>query len=110
MAHFTGPQNAKTITARSSSEAEIYSTDECVKYLIRLCLITLYLNKLEAFITKLEPVTIYSDNMVLIYWYKLTTTKGLRNISIRENSIIESVNINLYMPKQSKVKLILKTY
>jgi len=78
----------QTITARSSAESEIYATDECCKHL-------LYLRKtfthhgLDQFS---QPIGLYNDNTACILWTKSSTTKGLRHITIRENTTRESVH------------------
>ena len=79
------------ITARSSAEAEIYATDECVKDLIHLKNIITDLNlKNQLLNTK---ITIYNDNMACVLWSKNTTTKGIRHIQIRENGIRENAHL-----------------
>ena len=79
----------QTITARSSAEAEIYATDECVKQLLQLSYILEGLNLLQDFMPK--PTTIYNDNNACVCWSKNTTTKGLRHIQMRENAVREAV-------------------
>jgi hypothetical protein len=37
------------------------------------------------------PTIIYNDNNACVCWSKSTTTKGLRHIQIRENTIREAV-------------------
>jgi len=79
------------ITVRSSGEAEIYATDMCVRDIQMLRNI---INDLE-----LEDVffdirtKVYNDNMACIYWSKKTTTKGLRYIQIKENTIRELAHL-----------------
>ena len=79
----------QTITARSSAEAEIYATDECVKQLIQLSYILGGLQLIDAIMPK--PTTVYNDNAACVCWSKNTTTKGLRHIQMRENAIREAV-------------------
>jgi deoxyuridine 5'-triphosphate nucleotidohydrolase len=90
--YFGGPihwiSKRQTITARSSAEAEIYATDECTKCLLNLFQIVDGLH-LASDIMPL-PTTIYNDNSACVNWSKNTTTKGLRHIQIRENSVRES--------------------
>ena len=77
------------ITARSSAEAEIYATDECVKQLQHLHNIIQDLGVIHL----LMPGTtnVYNDNSACVYWAHSMTTKGLRHIQIRENAIREAV-------------------
>jgi hypothetical protein len=77
------------VTARSSAEAEIYATDECVKELLRLKHACTDLNILNIYMPE-PPINVYNDNMACVCWSKATTTKGLRHITIRENAIRES--------------------
>jgi hypothetical protein len=79
----------QTITARSSTEAEIYATDECVKALIHLKMLLDGLGLANEFM--LQPNTIYNDNNACVQWSRNSTTKGLRHVQIRENAIRESV-------------------
>ena len=79
----------QAITARSSAEAEIYATDECVKQIIHLQHLVEDLN-----ITNLvmpSTTKVYNDNTACVTWSKSMTTKGLRHIQIRENAVRESV-------------------
>ena len=39
-----------------------------------------------------HPINVYNDNNACVCWSKSTTTKGLRQITIRENAIRESVD------------------
>ena len=77
------------ITARSSSEAEIYATDECVRDVIHIRNILHDLNIGHKFLQ--SPVQIYNDNMGCVLWNKQTTTKSIRHIQIRENASREAV-------------------
>jgi len=79
------------ITARSSCEAEIYATDECVKDIIHLRNIIHDLNIADKILH--DRTTIYNDNMACVLWSKNTRTKGLRYLQIRENTIRKSQNI-----------------
>ena len=80
------------VTARSSAEAEIYATDECVKELLRLQHIINDMNTAHIYTPNKEPIQVYNDNNACVCWSKSTTTKGLRHITIRENAIRESVS------------------
>jgi len=63
------------VTAVSSVEAEIYATDECVKFLLELSQIHDFLNVRHIF---MPPTNIiYNDNKACMQWSKQTTTKGL---------------------------------
>lgn len=90
----TGPvhwvSKRQTITARSSAEAEIYATDECVKQLIQLSYILAGLTLIDAIMP--TPTPVYNDNSACVSWSKALTTKGLRHIQMRENAIRESVS------------------
>ena len=78
------------ITARSTAEAEIYATDEAVKHLIHLQNV-----RADLIFTNGNPIEILNDNNACVLWSKNTTTKGLRHIQIRENSVRESIANNL---------------
>jgi hypothetical protein len=71
------------IPAASSAEAEIYGTDECVKFLIELEQILSFLDVKHLFVP--TTTTIYNGNNACIQWSKKATTKGLRHIQMREN-------------------------
>ena len=75
----------QSITARSSAEAEIYATDECVKQLIHLSYIIDGIDMIETVMP--SPTPVYNDNTACISWSKTTTTKGLRHIQMREKAI-----------------------
>ena len=83
----------QAITARSSAEAEIYATDECVKFLQYITNIIKDLG-LEATLLK-QPIDLYNDNGACVNWSKNLTTKGLRHIQMRENSIREQIKRKL---------------
>ncbi len=74
----------QSITAGSSAEADIYATDECVKFLLELHQIFTFLDVHQIFM----PTTniIYNDNKACINWSKMSTTKGLRHIQIAGES------------------------
>jgi hypothetical protein len=77
------------VTAASSAEAEIYATDECVKFLLELSQILDFLDVRHLF---MPPTNIiYNDNKACIDWSKSTTSKGLRHIQMRENRVRENI-------------------
>jgi len=80
------------ITARSSAEAEIYATDQCVKDLIYLKNVLFDLD-LKSIVP--QKTKVYNDNMACVHWSKSKTTKGLRYIQLRENSVRENKNISV---------------
>ena len=89
--HWTSKR--QKITARSSCEAEIYATDECVKDIIHLRHV---IQDLQLEKELLHPkIKIYNDNMACVMWSKNTTTKGLRHLQIRENAIRETKFIQI---------------
>jgi hypothetical protein len=63
------------VPAASSAEAEIYATDECVKFLLELVQILEFLGVCHLFM----PTTniIYNNNKACVQWSKCSTTKGL---------------------------------
>jgi len=77
------------VTAASSAEAEIYATDECVKFLLDLVQLMDFLGVKDLFM----PTTniIYNDNNACVQWSKKATSKGLRHIQMRENRVRENV-------------------
>ena len=79
------------ITARSSCEAEIYATDQCVRDILHLRNIIYDLNIHKELLH--EKVPVYNDNMACVKWSKNTTTKGLRYLQIRENAVRENAHI-----------------
>jgi hypothetical protein len=79
----------QSVTAGSSAEAEIYATDECVKFLLELSQILEFLELKQLFMPSIN--TIYNNNQACINWSKCTTTKGLRHIQMKENRVRENV-------------------
>jgi hypothetical protein len=79
----------QTVTAGSSAEAEIYATDECVKFLLELSQLLEFLGVNDKFMPSTN--IIYNDNNACINWSNKCTTKGLRHIQIRENRVRENV-------------------
>ena len=80
------------ITAASSAEAEIYATDECVKFLLELVQLVDFLGFKDVFMPGANIV--YNDNSACVNWSKSSTTKGLRHIQMRENRIRENIASN----------------
>lgn len=80
----------QSITARSSTEAEIYAVDECTKCLQHVSNILSDLNLLHLF-THNEPIPIRNDNEAAVKWSHNMTTRGLRHIQMRENAVREQV-------------------
>ena len=93
----------QTITARSSTEAEIYATDECTKSLLHLSQLFQGLNLKNEFMQ--NPTTVYNDNSASIQWASNMTTKGLRHVQIRENAVRESVISGFLTVKHIKGKV-----
>ena len=81
------------MTAQSSTEAEIYATDECTEFILYLIHILVDLGLKQDIAP--GPITIYNDNAACICWSKSITTKGLRHIQIRENAVRESFQSDL---------------
>ncbi len=77
------------VTAASSAEAEIYATNECIKFLLELVQILDFLNFCHIFMPGIT--TIFNDNNACVNWSKCSTTKGLRHIQMRENMVHEQV-------------------
>jgi hypothetical protein len=82
----------QSVTAGSSAEAEIYATDECVKFLLELVQILEFLGVKDIFMPTVN--TSYNDNMACVNWSKCSTTKGLRHIQMMENRVRESILSN----------------
>jgi hypothetical protein len=76
-------------TAASSTEAELYATDECVNFLLELVQILEFLQVRDLFM----PTTnvIHNDNRACVQWSKKVTTKGLHHIQMQENRIRENI-------------------
>jgi hypothetical protein len=79
----------QTITAGSSAEAEIYATNECIKFLLELVQIFNFLDVQDLFMP--GTTIVYNDNAACVNWSKRSTTKGLRHIQMRENMVREQV-------------------
>jgi hypothetical protein len=78
----------KKVTAASSAEAEIYATDECVKFLLVLVQIMDFLEVKHLVMPAIN--IIYNDNKACVQWSKKVTSKGLRHIQMRENRVREN--------------------
>ena len=76
----------QSITARSSTEAEIYATDECAKSLQHISHIFTDL-QLPHLIP--SPINLFNDNEATVKWTNNLTTKGLRHLQMRENAVRE---------------------
>jgi hypothetical protein len=70
-------------TAGSSVEAEIYATNECVKFLLELVQLFEFLGVKDLFMPGVN--IIYNDNQACINWSKISTMKGLQHIQMKEN-------------------------
>ena len=79
------------MTVCSLVESEIYATNECVKALLRIQHIIGDVAVKHMYIPSSNHIKIYNDNNSCICWSKSTTAKGLRHMTTRENSTIESV-------------------
>jgi len=77
------------VTAASSAEAEIYATDECVKFLLDLNQILEFLDVKHLFMP--STTIIYNDNKACVQWSKKATSKGLHHIQMRENRVRENI-------------------
>jgi hypothetical protein len=85
----------RTVTAGSSAEAEIYATNECVKFLLELAQIFDFLEVKNTFMPGIN--TIYNDNQACVNWSRRCTTKGLRHIQMKGNYIRENIANNFVM-------------
>ncbi|MFN9979027.1 MAG: Ty1/Copia family ribonuclease HI, partial [bacterium] len=77
------------VTACSSAEAEIYATNECVKFLLELVQILEFFEVRHLFMP--GTTTIFNDINACVNWSKRCTSKGLRHIQMRENLVRENV-------------------
>ncbi len=78
-------------TAGSSAEAEIYATDECVKFLLELVQIFDFLQVKTLFMPSTN--VIYNDNQACVNWSKSCTTKGLVHQGIYRGYAILCINL-----------------
>jgi hypothetical protein len=77
------------VTTASSAEAEIYATDECVKFLLELDQLLEFSDMKQLFMPSTN--IIYNDNQACVAWSKSTTSKGLRHIQMRENRVRQNI-------------------
>jgi hypothetical protein len=80
------------ITACSSAEAEIYATNECVKFLLELTQILEFFDVRDKFMPSTN--VIFNDHSACVNWSKSSTSKGLRHIQMRENHVRENIASN----------------
>ncbi len=72
-----------------SAEAEIYSTNECIKFFLELVQILEFLEVKQLF---MPPTNIiYNDNQACVNGSKRSTTKGLCHIQMRVNCVRENI-------------------
>jgi hypothetical protein len=79
----------QAVTAVNSAEAEIYATNECVRFLLELVQIFDFLGVRDSFMPGTN--VIYNDNRACIDWSHSCTTKGLRHIKMKENQVRENI-------------------
>ena len=79
----------QSVTARSSAEAEIYATDECVRELTYIRNIFTNLGLPKQFLS--NPINIFNDNMACVQWSKIRTTRTIRHIQLRDNAVRENI-------------------
>jgi hypothetical protein len=88
-----GPLNwiskRQQVTACSSAEAEIYATNESIKFLLELVQILDFLEVKHIIMP--GTTTIFNDNNACVNWAKQCTTKGLHHIQMQENHVRENV-------------------
>jgi hypothetical protein len=77
------------VTVGSSAEAEIYATDECVKFLLELVQVMEFLDVKHIFMPDVNVV--YNDNQACVTWSKQCTSKGLWHIQMKENRVRENI-------------------
>ena len=83
----------QSITARSSAEAEIYATDECVRELTYIRKIFQNLDLQKEFLS--NPINIFNDNMACVQWSRNKTTRTIRHIQLRDNAVRENIQRKL---------------
>jgi len=91
------------VTAASSAEAEIYTTDECIKFLLELVQIMDFLEVKHLFMPSTN--TFYNDNNACVEWSRSATSKGLRHIQMRENRVRENIASNFIHVKHIAGKI-----
>jgi len=77
------------VTAASSAEAEIYATDECVKFLLDFAQLLDFLDIKHIFMP--TTTVTYNDNRACVQRSKSATTKNLWHIQTCENRIRENI-------------------
>jgi hypothetical protein len=82
----------QSVTAGSSAEAEIYATNECVKFLFKLSQLFEFLHIKDIFMP--GSTTVYNDNRACVLWSKCSTMKGLHHIQMHENMVKENIVLN----------------
>ena len=94
----------QSITARSSTESDIYETDECVKILHLISNILEEMDLKEEFMS--TPIDIYKDSQSSINLAHSIKTKALRHLQMRKNTVREAVQTNFVRVKyvSGKVK------
>jgi len=75
--------------SRSSCEAEIKATDECIK------IVQMHRNILSDLnlLTSSHPTPIYNDNKGAVDWSHSFSTKGMRHLNIQENAVREAQSL-----------------
>jgi len=76
----------EALISRSSCEAEIKATDECVKnvQMFRHVLEDLHL------LDSSSPTPVYNDNRGAVDWSNTSSTKAMRHVNIRDNAVREA--------------------
>ena len=80
----------QSITARSIAEAEIYTTDKCIKHLLHLSYLLEDMNLQDTAMP--DQTVVLNDSNTCVQWSHSTTSKGLCHIQIHKNTIRESIN------------------
>jgi hypothetical protein len=76
--------------SRSSCEAEVKATDECVKNAQMFRHILTDLNLLDSS----TPTNVFNYNHGAVDWSNSCSTKGMRHVNIRENAVREARLLN----------------
>lgn len=74
----------QTVIAGSSAEAEIYATDECVKFFLEVSQILQFLAIKDVFMTTTNIISYY--NQACVQWSKQSTTEGSSKKIILHNA------------------------
>lgn len=83
----------QSITAKSSAEPEIYATDELVREFTYIRNVFKDLGLQKQFLSK--PINIFNDNMTCVQWSKNRTTRTIRHIQLRDNTVQENIKQKL---------------